>query len=67
MVGLAAGSYTAAAEARPRGHCQQGAGAVIERGNDPKEWAQAGEPEELVILNWNQEPRSSGVMESERL
>ncbi len=40
---------------------------MIERGNDPKEWAQAGEPEVLVILNWNQEPRSSGVMESERL
>jgi len=40
---------------------------VIEQGNDPKEWAQAGEPEELVILDWNQEPRSSGVMESERL
>jgi hypothetical protein len=55
VVGLAAGSYTAAAEVRPRGHCQQGAGAVIERGNDPKndpkEWAQAGEPEVLVILN----------------
>ena len=67
MVGLAAGSYTAAAEARTRGHCQQGAGAVIERGNDPEEWAQAGEPEVLVILIWNQEPRSSDVMESERL
>ena len=40
---------------------------MIERGNDPKDWAQAGEPEILVILNWNQEPRSSGVMESERL
>ena len=45
VVGLAAGSSTAAAEARPRWHCQQGAGGVIERGNDPKEWAQAGEPE----------------------
>ncbi|MCX5959407.1 MAG: hypothetical protein NT053_06085 [Cyanobacteria bacterium] len=40
---------------------------MIERGKDPKEWAQAGEPKEPVILNWNQEPRSSGVMESERL
>ncbi len=40
---------------------------MIERGKDPKEWAQAGEPKEVVILNWNQEPRSSGVMESERL
>lgn len=40
---------------------------MIERGNDPKDWAQPGEPEVVVILNRNQEPRSSGVMESERL
>ncbi len=40
---------------------------MIERANVPEEWAQAGEPEVPVILNWNQELRSSGVMESKRL